>query len=391
MAISTQRDILTKMLLVACDQSYQPGPGSNTPPLGGIVAKVGDPLQAYRDNAKKIDDHTNYQMPASWAEIQLNDGTKFSDWRIDRRFDDRESGFGAVVFGRDIGDGARDYIVALQGTRGANIQDWSGNLINGWDKWSNNSLKTAEEGGLISYLLSLEQVNRIHFAGQSLGGALAQYAAYDFIDNLLAVQTDIRSRTTLTTFNGLGGVEALMQHASDPNRTGFNPNLLFGVDTAHFVTDNDLVNRLGTANLNGAENEYLLRTLRTNDDGSPVTRLNGSFVKVSPIPEAHRIETGFYYTFNAAARNRANGMPLDFTQAVAQPIQHLQIAGFANAGTAIAWASNKDGVNLTTAESWARLMAAVLAGVAYRISRKSLTGDGSTGTNPTLSANTLNN
>jgi len=364
MPITQQRDILTKILLVACDQSYQPGPGSNAPPANGTVIRVGDPLQPYPDNDATIDGGFNNQMPAQWYDLQLADGTRFTDWRVEQRFDDRYSGFGATVYSRVAGDGKRDYIVALQGTRGPNIQDWSGNLIYGWDKWTADT-QGANGPDLMVFLLSIGDIRNIHFTGQSLGGALAQYAAYDFIDNVSAAQPDIRSRTTLTTFNGLGGVEALTQHASDPNRNGFNANLLSGVDTAHFVTDNDLVNRFGMGNLNGAGKEYVLRTVSTNDDGSPVTRSNGTFVKVTPIPAAHRIETGFYYTFNAAARNRANRMPLDFTQAVAQPIQHLQIAGFANAGTAIAWASNKDGVNLTTAESWARLVAAVLAGTAY--------------------------
>ncbi|MEO8186564.1 MAG: hypothetical protein ABI580_04280, partial [Burkholderiaceae bacterium] len=364
MPIDEQRDILTKMLLVACDQSYQPGPGSNTPPVSGIEVRVGDSLRPYLDNGTSVDRDSKYQMPVQWYDLRLSDGTQFTSWRVEQRFDDRYSGFGATVYSRDAGDGKRDYIVALQGTRGQNIQDWSGNLIYGWDKWTADT-EGANGPDLTAFLVSIGDIHQIHFTGQSLGGALAQYAAYDFVDSVLTSQPDIRSRTTLTTFNGLGAVEALTQRANDPSRNGFNPDLLVGVDTAHFVTDNDLVNRFGTGNLNGSGHEYLLRTVATNDDGSPVTRPNGTFVKVSPIPDAHRIETGFYYTFNQAARDHANRMPLDFTQAIAQPIQHLQIAGIANAGTAIAWLSNKDGVNLTKAESWARLVAAILAGMAY--------------------------
>lgn len=375
MPLSPQRDILTKMLLVACDQSYQPGSGSNTPPIGGVIARIDDPLEPYRDSDPSVDNNVINQMPEQWKSLQLTDGTRFTDWRIARRFDNRQTGFGATIFDRDAGGGKRDYIVALQGTRGPNVQDWSGNLIYGWDKWAVDTPGDSNGPDLTAYLTGLgDVINRVHFTGQSLGGALAQYAAYDFFAAKKVVNDQnagepgftpfLKSQMTLTTFNGLGGVEALSSNGGKSGRPTFDSGLLSGVDTAHFYTDNDLVSRLGSGNLNAEGREYVLRVVRTNADGSPILRRNGVAAKVLP-QDVHRIETGFYYAFNRAAQNHANRMPLDFTGAAPQAISHLNIAGLARVGTTLAWASNKDGINLTTSESYARLTAAILASAAF--------------------------
>ena len=75
----------------------------------------------------------------------------------------------------------------------------------------------ASGGGqeLLADLLGINDARTIHFAGQSLGGALAQYAAYDFVRARTTVGDAAfdplfsAARVTLTTFNGLGGIEGL--------------------------------------------------------------------------------------------------------------------------------------------------------------------------------------
>ena len=53
----------------------------------------------------------------------------------------------------------------------------------------------------------------IYFTGQSLGGALAQYAAYEFAETHEAYPS---AHLSLVTFNALGGVAALRDEV--PNR-----------------------------------------------------------------------------------------------------------------------------------------------------------------------------
>lgn len=142
-----------------------------------------------------------------------------SEWKVAKRIDHAATGFGATIYTRDRSDGKTDFMVALQGTRGPNLQDWSGNLVFGWDKWQ------AAEGGqqLLADLRTALDEGRlsgdIYFTGQSLGGALAEYAAYEFKARNSSFDN---SRIALTTFNGLGGIAGLQLNLGGD----FNPGLL---------------------------------------------------------------------------------------------------------------------------------------------------------------------
>ncbi len=146
---------LLHALLVADDQSY-----NNSPTEGA-------PLAEFTDG-----DNINL-MPGGWKD-------DLTGWTVARRFDDPDTGFGAVVYKKPSGNGTKfDYIVALQGTRGPNAQDWHGNLTYGWEKFVG-----AQGQELMNYLTGsrpgdiLSSTSNIHFTGQSLGGALSQYVAY---------------------------------------------------------------------------------------------------------------------------------------------------------------------------------------------------------------------
>lgn len=253
--IDTTRSDLCKVLLVACDLSYSGGDARGQP---------GQPLAPFADSGPP--DHGNADMPISWSPL-------LGGWEVLRRVDIPETGFGYTVFNKADSDGKISYIVAMQGTRGPNYQDWSGNLIYGWDKWGG----PAGQGvALIESLVELttqENAGSIHFTGQSLGGALAEYALYDFARARnaanLADSTKAAfdpTKVTLTTFNGLGSIEALQK---DPVRN-FNANasIVSAVDTTHFWITNDIVHRLGGGHLNGAENEYELKFYKTDAAGN---------------------------------------------------------------------------------------------------------------------------
>ena len=194
----------------------------------------------------------------------------------------------------------------MQGTRGPNFQDWSGNLIYGWDKWTN-----AQQGGtqLIASLVGLTtQTNagNIHFTGQSLGGALAEYALYDFAlarneanraDPTIAVFDP--TKVTLTTFNGLGGIEALQKDL--PRNFNANAGIVSAVDTTHFWITNDLVHRLGGGHLNGAENEYELKFYKTDTAGNILRRSDGKAIYMDAATEGAQGQVFRYRTRQATA------------------------------------------------------------------------------------------
>jgi hypothetical protein len=137
----------------------------------------------------------------------------------------------------------------------------------------------------------------IHFTGQSLGGGLAQYAAYEY-SRALASAFDA-NRITLTTFNSFAaGAGLLRTHAAD----GYNDKQLAGVSTAHYSIANDIVHALGAAFIG----RNVLGHLNARDGNA--TNLYSfddfrAFVNNQPkigeqnflgLVDGHRIETGFY-------------------------------------------------------------------------------------------------
>lgn len=118
--IDTTRSDLSKILLVACDQSYSLA--------GSPASEVGAPLTPLPDSGNGPTDPIEIRMPEAWTDFLLG-------WTVNERIVNSNTGFGATIFEKTNSDGKTEYIVAMQGTRGLNIQDWGGNLIYGWDKW----------------------------------------------------------------------------------------------------------------------------------------------------------------------------------------------------------------------------------------------------------------
>src|SRR5690606_4508099 len=104
----------------------------------------------------------------------------FQSYVVDTMFENPRTGFKAVIFRNDA---EREVIVALAGTDGADLKDWWGNLTHyAWNQWQENRLPVLQRLDSLSLELRKDGAPEpaIHFTGQSLGGALAQYATYEF-------------------------------------------------------------------------------------------------------------------------------------------------------------------------------------------------------------------
>src|SRR5688572_15005536 len=119
-------------------------------------------------------------------------------FKVVQSHNDNDSGFKYLIFQHED---SRELIVAFAGTDGIDYRDWGANaLALGWNQWARNRERVILDIGALQ-----QGAPAIHFTGQSLGGALAEYAAYEWISRFgVAQRAAQQSRTTLTTFNGLG-------------------------------------------------------------------------------------------------------------------------------------------------------------------------------------------
>jgi len=306
---------LLQALLVACDASYD------------LSRTSGVPLMPFPDS----DASDDFPMPDTFRAALVG-------WTRAYRYDDARTGMGAVIYKRTRADHlTNDYIVAMQGTRGLNAVDWNGNLEFGWDKWGTAGVEFVKNH--ISTLANEDGAKftgDISFTGQSLGGALAQYALVEYAK---ARGDDFDSdHVSLVTFNGLGGMSALTKNV------GTNFDNVANVATKHYWITNDLVSRLGGGNLNGAGNEYEIEFVQP--DG-----------KAWGLYDAHRIESGFYRAFSDQYPSG------EFIQAaIPHAISRLDIAGIADVGTR--WANIFNDGSTASGEALAKLYSALIVGTA---------------------------
>lgn len=162
-------------------------------------------------------------------------------------WEDEATGFKATAYK----DASGNYVLAFAGTEDA--QDWYQNLASfGWNQWA----KTGQE--IKSFFQEIrndeaQELNSIQFTGHSLGGALAQYAAYDFVSGGI-IGPD---QASLTTFNALGGEAALT--GDQAYGAEYNPDLLASANIHHYYDPSDLVSRLST-HVGGDSTNYQIRS-----------------------------------------------------------------------------------------------------------------------------------
>ncbi len=235
----------------------------------------------------------------------------FTNWKLIKKFQDDTTGFGAAVFKSTVPNSDGDqYIVAFQGSDGLDGRDWYQNLDMAQGAWTRNG------PSVINFLLDggqgldgeeyVPSTGIVHFTGQSLGGALAQYGAYFYARHLKdRGAASLRDRLTLIDFNGFGavaGVDAVSNEVDGFNglpSARYDKTLLAGVPTIHYAIDNDIVHRLGRGNpadfdlfgrswhVNGSGNSYTFNFRRS--ESGDQNKLN--------LVDAHRIESGFYRGF----------------------------------------------------------------------------------------------
>ncbi|OGS97667.1 MAG: hypothetical protein A3H31_12140 [Gallionellales bacterium RIFCSPLOWO2_02_FULL_57_47] len=158
-----------------------------------------------------------------------------------KSLDDPKTGAHAQIF-RVNGTG--EYIVAFTGTQpDVGGQDlYSDFGYYGMDQW------LALQPKLQDFLTGQgSTAAAIHFTGESLGGALAQYATYDMAQGLQAEGKQV----TMTTLNALGGQAGIVERDGSVDATK-----LAGVDAAHLFAvseggNPDGVSRLGEGHLGG--------------------------------------------------------------------------------------------------------------------------------------------
>lgn len=161
-------------------------------------------------------------------------------------WEDEPTGFKATAYK----DASGNYVLAFAGTEDA--QDWYQNLASfGMNQWTIN--KGPEITSFFQEIKNDEaqELNSIQFTGHSLGGALAQYAAYDFVSAGI-VSSD---QTFLTTFNALGGEAGLLNEYG----IDYKPGLLDSANIHHYYDPSDLVSRLST-HVGGDSTNYQIRS-----------------------------------------------------------------------------------------------------------------------------------
>ena len=156
-----------------------------------------------------------------------------SGYQFLQAFPDTGTGFLALVYRNPD---TNKCIVAFTGTQ-PNFQDAYSDLNLGWQQWSNN------KDPLFQFLAALKAdpelgLEQVDFTGHSLGGALAQYAAYEYFN-----ETN-RASFTLTTFNAFGGVQGI-------GVANYESTPLAGIDVNHFRVASDMVSRLGEGHVGG--------------------------------------------------------------------------------------------------------------------------------------------
>src|SRR5678815_6124024 len=131
---------------------------------------VGDPLALLLDSSPIL----NSYRPV-YSYVSLTQG-----YVVEQEFIVTATGFKAVAFRNNA---TNDVILAFGGTDGTNATDWKASLTTyGFSEWRSG------RDEILDYLNRLprnpdtgELTVTVNFTGQSLGGALAQYAAYDWL------------------------------------------------------------------------------------------------------------------------------------------------------------------------------------------------------------------
>lgn len=169
--------------------------------------------------------------------------------------DKPSTGLYVTTYKKTATDGTGDeYIIAFRGTE--SLTDLAVDLDVCWFQYGPDQ---AAIQSLVSKVTKLSTQKRVSITGHSLGGALAQFAAYDFVmggggatttnaNALSWARAAAALSVTFETWNAPGG-----KWAEQANRTNFDEATFNSLtkDAKHFYGENDLVSRFGGAHLGG--------------------------------------------------------------------------------------------------------------------------------------------
>ncbi|MDN5871109.1 MAG: DUF2974 domain-containing protein, partial [Nitrococcus sp.] len=304
--LSTERFEYSWTMLNAAHASYGDDPGNNyETALQDLAISAGIPGGFVPDSSLVVDENRN---PVSAV------------------IEDPLTGFRVMAFKNDV---TGERILAFAGTQDLQDAFQDGRL--GWDQWTKNAEDVQR---YLNRLADEGNATAVHFTGHSLGGALAQYAVYDFMSTVRAnfPKTQPPFEVTVTTFNALGGIDALIEYGN-----GYDPSIVADVEGRHYFVEGDFVSRLG-----GAE-------IGRGHLGGETYRIESPFGSYDLI-SGHVLNPTLYYLFGN----------LDaFDSAVAAAPEYLPIADLQKHLGAFLAVTNLYGPEVNTAEVIIRLPSAI--------------------------------
>lgn len=219
-------------------------------------------LMAHASEASYVSTTDDYET--RWVTGQIAGSSAFGNgYTLFKEFSDqttepRQTGVrGRIFVKRDANNNIIEAIVAFTGTELPTPKDILTDLNFAVPQWSAIRSFILGEINSAAYTGS-----KIHFTGHSLGGALAQFAAYEFLNGAPSK----KSLVDFTTFNALGGYTGIQLN---PTLFGgsYNPSVLAGVENYHYITTNDFVSTLGAAHLGGNTLHPISPGVVTSDPG----------------------------------------------------------------------------------------------------------------------------
>jgi Ca2+-binding RTX toxin-like protein len=163
-------------------------------------------------------------------------------YTLSERVEDPDTGFSVSIYGNDA---ENSYIFAFSGTE-MSVQDVFSDLTLGLSQWSKNS---GDIKNLIDRYFSENDDPQLYLTGHSLGGALAQYAAYEYAMAYGISNPTVTAPFKLVTFNALGGELGLKNPDLYP--AGYDESITQTINAAHYKITGDIFSRLGGDHIGG--------------------------------------------------------------------------------------------------------------------------------------------